>query len=400
MTLAAAVGVLMVLADAGAETLTATQVNQKTIRVVVPGRFETDFTLRKGFGHTWFDLKHDPKKAHDLAPVANENGFFWVKNAPGPTRPGGGSSWYCNPSKDMTLLEASPVRARIRLRGVHMRYGQPGRAREWPELGFELTWTIYPTGHVYGDYALINEKPVTFHHFLAIVKSTGHWGPSGKGVGKNEIHPATEAGDNVKPTGRKPSAWVLQHADGPTHFTDILMVLQDTRGTGAYWHMGYKDRDYRTGLNIMRTFPNGTSPAGGMHIPVMFRIADDMNGAATAALYANAYRTPGKLTVTKGTAVTDDPGDFDGDGYNEAEGCYVLKAAPDGVAFTLYGAEVPRMTPTFKIKAWKGGVPEGIAFDAQYLAPGRHFNASVKDDVLLLQLLEDVKKDAPVALTQ
>ena len=50
-----------------------------TIRVIAPGAFETTFTRRKGFGATWFDLKHDPEKKYDLAPVLDENGFFWVK---------------------------------------------------------------------------------------------------------------------------------------------------------------------------------------------------------------------------------------------------------------------------------------------------------------------------------
>jgi len=81
--------------------------------------FETTFTKRKGFGVTWFDLKHDPGKSRDLAPVLDGNGFFWIKIG----RPGTDGSWYANPAEEMTLLEAGPTRARVRLRGAHMRYG-------------------------------------------------------------------------------------------------------------------------------------------------------------------------------------------------------------------------------------------------------------------------------------
>src|SRR5262245_11795302 len=50
-------------------TIQATQVDAKTIRVTSPGRFETDITTVKGFGHTFFDLAHYPQKRRDLAPV-------------------------------------------------------------------------------------------------------------------------------------------------------------------------------------------------------------------------------------------------------------------------------------------------------------------------------------------
>lgn len=39
----------------------AIQEDEKTIRVIVPGQFETTFTKRKGFGGVWFDLKHEDK---------------------------------------------------------------------------------------------------------------------------------------------------------------------------------------------------------------------------------------------------------------------------------------------------------------------------------------------------
>ncbi|HUW57126.1 MAG TPA: hypothetical protein VMZ92_10855 [Planctomycetota bacterium] len=396
--LAAGAAVLLLAAGAAAETIAATQVDAKTIRVVVPGKFETDFTLRKGFGATWFNLKHDPDKKRDLAPVADENGFFWIKAAPGPERPAGGASWYANPSKEMELLEAGPVRVRVRLKGKHMRYGKTDAKAAWEDLDFELTWTVYPTGHVFGDYALIAEKPVTLHHVTAIIKSTGHWGPNGKGEGAKEAHCASEAGDE------KPSKWTnkgattsfaLQWSNGPTYFTDVLMAFQKGKFYGSYWNEGYEDKDYRAGLDVMSLFKDATVPAGTTHVPVMFRIADDMNDADAAALHANDYRSPDRLEMTKGQLDKTDPGDVDGDGYNEAEGCYVLKAAPDGVVLKLHGKETPRMNPVFKVKGWNAAAPKTLTLNNRPVT----INGSVRDGVLLLQVLEDVKEDVTVALT-
>ena len=62
-----------------AQIITATQVNPKTIRVVVSGKFEIDFSMRKGFGAAIYDLRNDPEKKRDLAPVRKENGILWVK---------------------------------------------------------------------------------------------------------------------------------------------------------------------------------------------------------------------------------------------------------------------------------------------------------------------------------
>jgi len=65
--------------NGSAQGIEAAQVGAKTIRVTSPGRFETDITTVKGFGHTFFDLAHDPQKKRDLAPVFEEAGLLWTK---------------------------------------------------------------------------------------------------------------------------------------------------------------------------------------------------------------------------------------------------------------------------------------------------------------------------------
>jgi hypothetical protein len=191
--------------------ISAVQEGEKTIRVIVPGQFETTFTKQKGFGGVWFDLKHDPQKKRDLAPVLEENGLLWVKNGP----PGADGSWYANPPREMTLLESGPTRVRIRLSGSHQRYGMVKPEAEWKELGFEQTYTVYPSGAFYVDYALIARQPIEFHHFLLILKPNGVWGNRGKGEGAREVHCAGEFGPD-KPYGATASSFALEWTDGPT----------------------------------------------------------------------------------------------------------------------------------------------------------------------------------------
>jgi hypothetical protein len=120
------------------------------------------------------------------------------------------------------------------------------------------------------------------------------------------------------------------------------------------------------------------------------RFADDMNGETLAAPYAEDYRSPDRLACAQGEVDKTDAGDRDNDGFNEVEGCYVLKSGPTGTSFILHGSELARMQPVFKIKGWGGRELEG----------GKGFNASVAKEFLLLQILEPVREDAVVTIAR
>jgi hypothetical protein len=230
-----------------AAEIAAKQEASGAIRVVVPSVFETTFTKRKGFGATWFDLKHDPKKERDIAPVLDENGFFWVKLG----KPGTDASWYANPAEEMELLEAGPTRVRVQTRGPHTRYGNADRAAQWKECRYELVFTLYPTGNVYIAYTLEQGEPVPYRDFRVITKSTGAWGENGSGAGKNEVQVAGEAGQ-ARPSrdNKTETAFALQWSNGPTYFTDILMVAYKGKYGAAYWNEGFQDKDMRTSLDL------------------------------------------------------------------------------------------------------------------------------------------------------
>jgi hypothetical protein len=365
-----------------AQEIHATQEKAELIRVVSPGRFETTFTKRKGFGATWFDLKHDPEKKRDLAPVLDENGFFWIKIG----KPGGDGSWYANPAEEMKLLEEGPVRVHVRLRGPHMRYGNTDAKAAWKELRFDQTWTLYSDGSAFVSYVLEQNGPVPIHHFLVITKSNGAWGAQGKGDGKGEVRIFGEKGTE-KPGSKSPTSFTLQSSDGPTYFADILMVAQKGKFGASYWNEGYLDKDIRSSFDIGGLWPEKTLPAGKVGLNFLMRFADDINSAEAATLHAEDYRVPDRLTASKGEA----------EGYSEDEGCYGLKATPEGVAFTIHGKATPRVNPAFRIGGWLGDAAS-VTVDGKALAAGKDMAASVHEGTLLVQILSTVKGDASVTV--
>jgi hypothetical protein len=98
--------------------------------------------------------------------------------------------------------------------------------------------------------------------------------------------------------------------------------------------------------------------------------------------------------------VRNDPGDADGDGFSELEGCYVLECDPRGAEFILHGAGASRVSPAFKLLHWQGEAPKAIALDGATLASGRDFVASAANGVLLLQVLKTFMTDARIVIRQ
>jgi len=240
--------------------------------------------------------------------------------------------------------------------------------------------------------------PLALHHFVLILKPNGVWGNRGKGEGANEVHCAGEFGPD-KPSGPTASSFALEWTDGPTHFQDILMVLRKGKYKGSYWNEGYEDKDLRAGLDLMTRWPDQTLPKGSDHISLLLCFRDDLNGHQAAAAYANDYRSPDRLNVSEGVLDTLDEGDRDADGFNEAEGCYVLNSTAKGVRFTLHGAKVQRMQPAFKVKGWKGSGTPRLTMDGLPLALGADFQVSVDGGVLLLTLARIVNNDVSVSIT-
>ncbi len=109
-------------------------------------------------------------------------------------------------------------------------------------------------------------------------------------------------------------------------------------------------------------------------------LAPELKTPREALPYALQYRLPPKVTGAE--FATDDPGDFNKDGFNESEGCLVLKG-PGPLAFTYERSSGAGFAPVFKVRGWKGEVPRQVHVDCKAIPAA----AAVVADNLLLQVL-------------
>jgi hypothetical protein len=182
-----------------------------------------------------------------------------------------------------------------------------------------------------------------------------------------------------KPTSQTPTSFTLQWSDGPTYFTDILMVVRKGLYGASYWNEGYQDKDIRCSFDLGGAWPGKTIPAGTERVYFLMRFGDDINSAEAGARHAADYRSPDE-------------------GFNEDEGCYVRTASPEGASFTLHGASTPRVNPAFRIKSWPGAAPSKILIGGRGVERGKGMTAAVQDGALLLQYFGTVTEDATVAI--
>ena len=100
-----------------------------------------------------------------------------------------------------------------------------------------------------------------------------------------------------------------------------------------------------------------------------------------ALSYARQYRAPAQIEGAE--LVKDNPGDFNKDGYNESEGCQVLKG-PGPLTFSYERGAGAGHAAAFKIVNWKGAAPQKITVD------GKEIPAvwAVVEGNLIVQLLE------------
>jgi hypothetical protein len=71
------------------------------------------------------------------------------------------------------------------------------------------------------------------------------------------------------------------------------------------------------------------------------------------------YRRPAQLKVAKGEVVQDDVGDLDADGFNESEGCWVLRSN-GGLDLTFPKSAMAIFAPVFKVLGWTREVPKSV----------------------------------------
>jgi len=359
------------------------------IRIRAPGRFELTFTKAQGFGAELYDLQADPDKLHHLSGATlGGDGILWTKIA----EVGDSSSYFADNATNLELLEQGGVRVRASHSGKHHRYGLPDQP--WDDLGYVQTFTVYATGEVYIDYDLVASRDIPLGVFTMIIRSTGDWGNYVDATAPGEAHCVGDHGLDP-PYGDTASAFAMVSSNGSHYYADVLMAMYSGTYPHYYWNEGYLADDFRCSLSVYGLLP--TVPTGTSHIPLMMRIAEDMNDPAGGSKYSDAFRNPDTaFSVLQGTRITTDPGDRDADGFNEEEGTYVLRRQPaHDVEFVLH-ADRTRPNPAFKILDWGGSSPRTIQVNNTTWQQGTQFRASVSGGNLILQLLGDQTQDAHV----
>jgi len=108
--------------------------------------------------------------------------------------------------------------------------------------------------------------------------------------------------------------------------------------------------------------------------------AAEFRTVAEALPHALQYRAPMRLQGA--VLVTDDAGDFDKDGFNESEGCTVLRG-PGPLALTVERGTGAGFAPAFKVVGWKGEAPRSMTVDGKE----RPVLSTLVDGTLILQLM-------------
>jgi hypothetical protein len=99
--------------------------------------------------------------------------------------------------------------------------------------------------------------------------------------------------------------------------------------------------------------------------------------------YGEDYRRPAKIAGA--ALVTRDPGDLNGDGFNESEGCHVLEG-PGPLSFMFEKGKGAGLTPAFKVLGWRGAAPRSVTVDGEEIPAA----AGVIGGTLVLQVLGSV----------
>lgn len=381
----------------------------RKIAIVSPGAYKAVISQESGGGiMEFYDLAQDPEAKWNLA--GWDRGLFEVgwhsatfqsppdkqdccikhmldKNREGPCHDGT-RDWPSIGHKalkaegDLEIIEQSPVRVRV-------------RAKSWftwwtkfadRDLPVEAVYTFYPAGQIvvqvrikrtgstplrwsreYGPHLFVsaNKKPEINPTFTF---ST----PKVAAIKDGYMQPAEElvlaSSDKVKTT------FLLTIPAEADKLFDCHM-RHDGRSVG--WdRSGYGSKSIVMGPGYDSTWScliqMGTTGS---------RLIPDLRTPQDALPHAMQYRKPPAVEVKGAEIVTNDAGDFNADGFNESEGCLVLRGKGP-VEITYRKGQTAGFAPAFKIIGWQGAAPTTIKADGKEVPAIAH----VVDGNLIFQL--------------
>ncbi len=232
-------------------------------------------------------------------------------------------AWGAAVGASQTLVEATPFRAVVQGR---WRYRQDaGGEADDAQPGHTWEYTIYPDGRVY--VRVVSRAP-----------------PSG--------WPAALSACAVALNGRRSFAtpgaalgWDYSLlARGALGEADLLWAPHDPR-----WHS--PQRALASADDARLVVVGGSAPgAAEIESAHMLRVwPRDLDEPGRAAWVVRDYREPALLRLSTGDGVVGVPGDADGDGFNESQGCYELRPSRGVVRFAFEPGGLLRYRPVFRI---------------------------------------------------
>jgi hypothetical protein len=295
---------------------------------------------------------------------------------------------------ELEVIEKSPARVRVRAKSVFCWWG--GYADK--DLPVEAVYTFYPTGGIAVQVRVkrTGEMPMHWsgeygpHFFLPCSKD-----PEGLrfNMGSPKYEDYTAGTKGIWPA--PPSEELIMASSKAVKTTFFITIPPEEHDLFAR-HMrhgpapdlnwdrfGYGNK----GLVMEPGYDNtwacmiqmGTSGSA---------LAPELGGPKDALPYAMQYRKPVKLSATGAEPVTDDEGDLNKDGFNESEGCYVLKAT-SSFELVYEKGEGAGLAPAFKILGWKGEAPSKVSIDGKEVPCA----AGALDGKLILQVLGRIEAD-------
>jgi|GEM_PF-2401758 len=264
----------------------------------------------------------------------------------------------------LDLFEKSPARVRVRARSTFVWWGM----HDHKNLKVAAEYTFYPTGKIAVQVHVQNDGKMAFHW-------GGEYGPHLMVPGsdkkpevdlgfvwstpKQEISGTRGGGPSEElflATSKRVKASLMLTIPREEHKLFSRAMRHNGRGIG--WdRCGYGSE----GITMNPGYDNTWACMIQMGTPGS-ALSAEMKTAAEALPYAMQYREPAELTGV--TLVTDEAGDLNKDGYNESEGCHVLKG-PGPLSFTYEKGKGAGFAPAFKVTGWKGDAPKTLKVDGR-----------------------------------
>jgi hypothetical protein len=386
--------------------------SERKVVVTSPGVYRAEVWQASGGGiMKFYDLAADPEAQVNLA--GSDRGLFEIgwhgagKKDPDPAqgdyKSGEQGSYGCRdwPSMghqtlhaegDLDVVEQSPARVRVRAKSVFT-FWNHFVDRNMP---VEAVYTFYPSGRI--------AIQVRVRKMEREFKWSGEYGPHLFLPGHDQKPEAdlgfvwsTPRHEKFDTAPRQAEELVLATSEKVK--TSLLLTIPEEEQTLFDRHMRHNGRSigwdrvgYGSGGVLMEPGYDGTwACLIEMGTPGS-AVAPEMKTAAEALPRALQYRKPAKLTGVE--LVTDDPGDLNKDGFNESEGCFVLRG-PGPLEFSYEKGEGAGLAPAFKVLGWTGQAPAQVSVDGKAVPCA----SAVVDGMLLLQVLGKVEGEkAKVAI--